>query len=282
MRKTALIFSFLLATVLVGSGKASAGERMSISVAPKLWASVENFNAFDNAFFTTKGGSTFVQAREQINLPLAGVAIVLTPGGVPLDFLFNFYGGKTDGAFVSNSNSVLSGTGVGNTVLGTYDAKRTDVEMLLRYRPEEKTVNFFTGLRVNSFDDDLTITTPGFFWTATGTKKLEKKTTIVLWEIGAGFSAPITESGMHNFFGNTTFGFGSFRSERTNATAGNENLVTGGAVAWDMNTGYSFSIGNHFSLSARYRAYVKPVGPLKNGYDLTVAHGPDFGANFRF
>ncbi|MFH2203031.1 MAG: hypothetical protein ABIJ96_07950 [Elusimicrobiota bacterium] len=286
MRKLVLIMMVLF----VGSvfaPRAQAGDQFSISVTPKLWASVENFNDYNTSYFTTLNRNTgvvtsYVQARQQINIPLVGVAIVMTPGTVPLDFLFNFYGGNGKGRFVSNSNNVKEGAGAGTTVLGNYEAKRTDVETLIRYRPEGKTVNFFTGLRVNSFIDDLKLETAGYTWTATRSTSRRKKTTIVLWEVGAGFFAPITDSGMHRFFGNTTFGMGSYRSNITNATDQTAYLIKGGAVAWDINSGYEFAYGQHFAFNMRYRAYVKPAGPLKDGYNLTVVHGPDFGITLRY
>jgi hypothetical protein len=264
-----------IALTLAALAPAEAAAKVGMSVSPKVWFSVENFNAFENAVLRNTATNRDITVREQVNIPLAGAAVSFRPGDAPFDFLFNFYGGSGKGDFVALSH------GSANQVNGRYELKRTDVEMLMRFLPKDKPWNLFTGLRVNAFKDTQTLTS-AHTWNATGTKTLITDTSILLWEVGAGFQAPIDEAGMHRFFGNTTFGIGRFRSEIDNATTGNENLKTGGAAGWDVNTGYEIFLGEYFSLSARYRLYAKPTSPMDDGYNLTVIHGPDFGATVRF
>ncbi|PCI36701.1 MAG: hypothetical protein COB53_08750 [Elusimicrobia bacterium] len=279
---------FFLPMLVIGilafaSGRAAA--KVGITVTPKIWFSVENFNALENALLSNTATNRQISVREQVNIPLGGAAIAFHPADAPIDFLFNFYSGETDGPFfvADTGNSAGGDPGDnGNIINGTYELKRIDVEFLIRYLPKDKPWNLFTGIRINNFEDSQTITTPGFTWNASNSKSLETETTILLWEFGAGFQAPIDEAGVHRFFGNTTIGFGSFKSEFDNATTGNENLIEGAAAAWDINTGYELFLGDNFSFSARYRMYARPTSPVDDGYNLTVIHGPDFGASLRF
>ena len=87
----------------------------------------------------------------------------------------------------------------------------------------------------------------------------------------------------YRFFGNATFGVGTFRAYISNAKSkAHQNERKGGAVGWDINTGYEWYFTNNIGINARYRAYAKPSGPTKEAYDFTVAHGPDFGLTVRF
>jgi len=271
------IISTSLAMALVLLAPAQAMAKVGMSVSPKIWMTVENFNAFENAVLRNKTADRQISIREQVNIPLVGAAVTFRPGDAPFDILFNFYGGSTTGDFYA-----VATTAATEEVDGTYELKRTDVEMLIRWLPENKPWNLFTGFRLNSFKDTQKITS-AHFWNATGTTKLVTDTSILLLEMGAGFQAPIDEEGRHRFFGNTTIGFGSFRSEISNATTVvKKNITKGTAAAWDLNTGYEVFFGDMFSLSARYRMYAKPTSPMNDGYNLTVIHGPDLGATLRF
>lgn len=275
--KISKLCAALIAVSLAVLAPAEAFAKVGLSVTPKIWFTVENFNAFETALLTNTAAQRTISLREQVNIPLAGAAVGFRPGEAPFDFLFNFYGGTGKGNFLGLVEGVNP-----TQFSGRYELKRTDVEFLMRFLPKEKPWNLFTGIRVNSFKDTQTLTS-NHVWGSTGKKAQVTDTTIVLWEVGAGFQAPINEAGTHRFFGNTTFGVGSFATEISNATTTRlKNRKDGGAAAWDVNTGYEFFIGDMFSLSARYRMYAKPTSPMDDGYNLTVVHGPDFGATVRF
>ena len=277
MKNIALKFSaVLIALTLAVLAPADAAAKVGLSVTPKIWFTVENFNAFETALLTNNTTRT-ISLREQVNIPLAGAAVGFRPGDAPIDFLFNFYGGTGKGNFLG-----VIGPATTPQFNGRYELKRTDIEFLVRYLPKERPWNLFTGIRVNSFKDTQTLTS-AHIWSSTGKKTQVTDTTIVLWEVGAGFQAPINEAGTHRFFGNATFGVGSFATEISNAsTTLKKNRKDGGAAAWDINSGYEVFLGEYFSLAARYRMYAKPTSPMDDGYNLTVIHGPDFGATLRF
>jgi len=284
------LYSLFLAAILTGSSLLVPGTALAggphASITPKFWSSVENFNAFDNAHISDSATGTQAVIREQVNIPLVGMSISLTPNeDVPLDILMNMYGGSTKGDF---THVIRHGTTLGTTAYGEYTAKRVDVEFLLRFRPKQAMWNLFGGLRVNSFEDTLKFKTARGTWssvifTATGNDTLKRQTNIVLMELGAGFFTPANRAGTVRFFGNTTFGVGSFQSWIKNGLTKTDRKKTqGGAIGWDVNTGIEVMFTRNLAMNARYRMYAKPTSPLKDRYDFTVIHGPDLGLTFRF
>lgn len=241
------------------------------SASPRFWVTSENLNAFDSSAFTT-----FVQLRSQITTVLRGASISITPmDKVPLDVLINFYTGSGNGRYRQVQPVA------GGDFIGTFEVKRTDAEILLRYRPEGKTVNYFTGFRLNNFKDNLTVNTPvGSRFNSSGTNKIDRTTKIFLWELGAGFFVPANEKGSQRFIGGLGVGIGTFETEQVNALPAFKvaNEVSGYAYAWDTNAGYEVLFGNHFSVLGRYRMYARPA----NKKDIQVAHGPEFAATVRF
>lgn len=255
--------------LLVGLGlptMSAFAQDATIGVVPRVWFTNENISFYPDEIAPSR-------VVEEINLPLSGLTLSVTPNWDPESVLAgtSFFAtglyGTADGSWASANHS------------GTYDVERLDAELLARTPLSNSRVSVYWGGRWINFSQSETVDA---VFPVTGTASREHTMNYFLGEAGMGIADSFGESGRHWFFANMVGGLGMYDSAIENRIRPGGSIPDRSGVVWsvDINAGYQYSF-DFGSVFARYRAF-RPSETREVDVDNPIIHGPEIGLQIRF
>ncbi len=227
-----------------------------VSVTPRFWLSAVD------------PGDAGILVRESTIVPMGGLSATIAPPVLPgLSFGLTLLGGGAESDVVFDPDGAGFRDGDGDII-------RVDLEFLARYQLPETPLSIYFGPRYIHFTekydgDDFSV------------DAIENNLAL---QVGLGAASDLTASGNHRLFANimtgVVFVFSEVEVEADGLEADSDD--TDEFPLLDLNSGYQYILGDHVSLSARYRFYIV-FNENSFDFDSTfLVHGPEVGATFRF
>lgn len=289
----------LLMHALLHAGPAFA---VDVHFSPRFWYALESLSTGESDKILEDDIRTVINLDHQ-EVPLVGFSILFE---AELDVIVSFFWGQAESDFAATS--VLT-EGVDSVLEydGKLDAERYDVELLVRWRPRDRPIYVFTGLRYYRLEyvleSDRTVRIPQFDTipppldqTLNPLPDTRFTNNLVLWQIGGGFYIPISDDAQHRLIagGQVGIGYNRFTVERDEEPffanlpdptvyARVDEAKDEFAVGWDVNFGYQWQFHRKFNLVTRYRAFGKTSATEDSKtLGFIVSHGPEIGVGYHF
>lgn len=269
-----LVGAVAVCGAVVASSEVRAQDDITVTVTPRAWYAIQNdFYYTDN----TVGQQT----QDAQSYLFGGGTASFTFGSGPTLSITALYGeGSGDITYVSN-------TIVGQSLDGTVDVSRLDVEAILQF-PLTSGSSVFVGGRYIKFERDErdNVLLFGVDTGADATFQLEQS--FYLAELGLGVNQPIVDDGSVFAFGNLTAMLGIAKVDEFGAGGAvgvfnvTEDELEGGVVGVDTNVGVGVKLGESTSLSGRYRLFYLSAPDFDVEQGGTFIHGPEANLSVKF